>query len=344
VVETVDLDNEPIMVIAEISANHLGSYDRAKELVTLAKDSGATHVKFQHYRPDTITVDGKQAEFTIVGGTGWDGRKLWDLYREAMMPWEWTAGLSEIAHEVGIAWFSSPFDESAVDFLETYDPPLYKVASFEIVDLPLIRRIAETKKPIIISTGMATELEIEYAVNAARESGASEVTLLRTNSGYPATPAEMDLLAIPYMESRWDCPIGLSDHTLGSTSAVVAVALGARVFEKHLTVSRALGGPDSHFSSEPEEFRIYVKDIFNAKASLGSVRFGPTAGEKASLMLRPSLRAVTMIAKGEKLTHENVRSVRPAGGLEPDRILDVLGKVASEDIQPGQPIRETVYI
>ena len=338
------LFDEPIMVIAEISANHLGSKDRAKELISLAKSSGATHVKFQHYRPDTITVKSSMPEFIVGGGTAWDGQTLWDLYEKAMTPWEWTEELAAEAQSHGIQWFSSPFDETAVDFLESFNPPLYKVASFEIVDLPLIRHIAKTQKPMIISTGMATESEIDRAVEAARLAGASEITLLRTNSGYPASPDEMDLAAIPYMRERWGCPVGLSDHTLGFTAATVAVALGARVFEKHLTVSRAFGGPDSHFSSEPEEFARYVQHIRDAAASLGHVRFGPSAGEQASIAHRPSLRAVTRINPGEVFTSENVRSVRPSGGLEADRLGEVLGRIAPTEIQAGEAITPTLLV
>ena len=330
------------MIIAEISANHLGSIDRARQLIVLAKQSGATHVKFQHYRPETITVKSALPEFTVVGGTAWDGQTLWDLYEKAMTPWEWTEELAGEAQNQGIPWFSSPFDETAVDFLEKYDPPLYKVASFEIVDLPLVRRIASTQRPMIISTGMATESEIDVAVEAARSAGANDITLLRTNSGYPASASEMDLAAIPFMEKRWGCTVGLSDHTLGSTAGVVAVTLGARVFEKHLTVSRGLGGPDSHFSSEPDEFADYVRHILDAEACLGTVRFGPSIGERASLAHRPSLRAVRPIKAGEIFTSDNVKSVRPSGGLEPDQISEVLGRVASVEVQAGEAISPTL--
>ncbi len=219
--ETAGADGSPTGVIAEVSANHLGSLPRAIKLVQKAKEAGAAFVKFQHYRPDTISVRGDAAELTISGGTIWDGRQLWDLYQEAMTPWEWTAELDAVATEVGIPWFSTPFDETAVDFLEQFDVPLYKIASFEIIDLPLIRHVAKTRKPMIISTGMATRDEIDSAVGAAREAGASKITLLRTNSAYPAAPAEMDLMAIPFMRERWGVPVGLSDHTLGHTSAIV---------------------------------------------------------------------------------------------------------------------------
>lgn len=336
--ETAGADGSPAGVIAEISANHLGSLPRAIKLVQKAKEAGAAFVKFQHYRPETISVRGDAAELTISGGTIWDGRQLWDLYQEAMTPWEWTAELDAVATEVGIPWFSTPFDETAVDFLEQFDVPLYKIASFEIIDLPLIRHVAKTRKPMIISTGMATRDEIDSAVGAAREAGASKITLLRTNSAYPAAPAEMDLMAIPFMRERWGVPVGLSDHTLGHTSAIVAAALGAQVFEKHFTLNRADGGPDGPFSAEPQELAAYVAALEEARNSLGSPRFGPSPNEEASIKLRPSLRAVASIARGDRITEQNVRSVRPAGGLPPESFELVEGRKAGVDIAIGSAV------
>ena len=327
-----------LAVIAEISANHLGSLERAKQLVRVAKQAGVTYVKLQHYRPDTITVRGKAPELKVSGGTLWDGRSLWELYTEAMTPWEWTSEIDAIAREVGIPWFSTPFDETAVDFLETFDVPIYKIASFEIVDLPLVRHVAQTGKPMIISTGMATVEEIDAAVDAAQGAGASDITLLRTNSAYPASPEEMDLSAIPFMQERWGLPVGLSDHTLGSTAAVVATALGACLFEKHLTIARSDGGPDSAFSAEPDEIKDYVSSIREAGKLLGTVRFGPSTREEASLKLRPSLRAIMDIAKGDLFSAANVASVRPAGGLPPDMIESTKGNRAPSDIPMGTPI------
>ena len=332
-----DVRRRPL-VIAEISANHLGSLERAKTLVKVANESGADIVKFQHYRPDTITVRSKHPDFSIGGGSLWAGRDLWSLYEEAMMPWEWTAELVKTCEEEGIDWFSSPFDETAVDFLERFDPPMYKVASFEIVDIPLVQKIAQTGRPMIISTGMATEQEISDAVEAARGEGSTDLALLRTNSAYPAPVDEMDLRAIPFMAAKWGLPVGLSDHTLDNTSAIVATALGSRAFEKHLTLKRSDGGPDSAFSLEPEEFADYVRQIDAAFHSLGTNRLGPSPREIDSLRFRPSIRAVKDIRKGELLTAENVATVRPAGGLHTRLFSDVVGRVAAANHAVGDPI------
>jgi pseudaminic acid synthase len=329
-----------IEVIAEVSANHLGKIERAKQLILAARDSGANYVKFQHYRPDTITVRGKHPDLFLDNGTIWDGQPLWELYESAMTPWDWTAELASYCNEVGISWFSTPFDESAVDFLEAHNPPLYKVASFEIIDLPLIRHIARTGKPIILSTGMASVEEIDAAV-AAASTGTEQITLLRTNSSYPAPQDEMDLVSIRTMQERWGLPVGLSDHTLGNLSAIVAVGLGARIFEKHLTVKRSDGGPDSAFSAEPHELTAYIKDINQAVEILGHDRFGPSASEIRSLMFRPSLRAIRDIQIGEKFTRLNVTSVRPAGGLPPQQIETIEKNTSARFIRAGDPILES---
>lgn len=326
------------LVIAEVSANHLGNLQAAKDLIRAAQISGASFVKFQHYRPETITVRGDHPDLQITSGSIWDGQSLWDLYSEAMTPWEWTAELVETAKEVGIRWFSTPFDETAVDYLEEFDPSVYKIASFEIVDLPLIRYVGHTGKPMIISTGMASLEEIDAAVGAAEQGGATDITLLRTNSGYPAKTSEMDLAAIPFMRERWGYPVGLSDHTLGNTAAIVAATLGARVFEKHLTMARSDGGPDALFSSEPDELSTYVESINDAISSWGSVRFGPSEHEKSSLAFRPSLRAVRDIVAGEKITSENVQSVRPSGGLPPDAFSTIENWKTLRNISSGDPI------
>lgn len=325
-------------VIAEISANHRSEKGAALELIHAAREAGADAVKLQHYTPETITVRSKHADFRLRGGTLWDGRTLADLYAEGMMPWEWTADLAAEAATVGISWFSTPFDPTAVDFLEGFDVAAYKIASFEIVDLPLIRYAASKDKPLIISTGMATVAEIDAAVGAARQGGAHSIILLRCNSGYPARPKEMDLRAIPAMAELWKVPVGLSDHTLGSTVAIVAVTLGAAVIEKHLTLRRSDGGPDAQFSAEPHELAQLVDAVREAHAALGTVRFGPSEGERASLAFRRSLRAVRPIVAGELLTTDSVRSVRPAGGLAPDLIDAVLGMVAARDLEQGAPL------
>ena len=328
---------EPI-VIAELSANHLGSLARAKEIIRGAASSGASFVKFQHYRPETITARSVHPDFQIRPPSLWQGRSLWDLYEEAMTPWEWTEELVRTCDEVDIDWFSSPFDESAVDFLEEFNPPIYKVASFEIIDIPLVEKIAKTGKPMIISTGMATEEEVSEAVEAAKDAGNTQIALLRTNSAYPAPVNEMDLRAIPYMAEKWGVPVGLSDHTLDHTSAIVATALGARIFEKHLTLKRSDGGPDAAFSLEPDEFADYVAKINDAFSSLGTERLGPSPRERDSLRFRPSIRAIKDIDEGEMLTSENIATIRPAGGLHPRALPELLGRRSVSGLRIGEPI------
>ena len=327
--------DEPPYVIAEISANHRGSLTAAIELVHAAAEAGADAVKLQHYTADTITVRSDHPDFLVTGGTLWDGRQLADLYTEAMTPWEWTDDLAVAATNAGITWFSTPFDRTAADFLARHDVPAFKIASFEIVDLPLIRYVAGLGKPVIISTGMASLEEIDAAVGAAAN---TETAVLRCNSGYPALPAEMDLRAIPVMRDRWKLPIGLSDHTLGSTSAIAAVTLGACIVEKHLTLRRSDGGPDAEFSAEPQEFAALVSSLREAHAALGEARFGPSEREVANLAFRRSLRAARPIAAGTALTPDDVRSMRPAGGLAPDDLDLVIGSVASTDLAVGDPI------
>ena len=331
-------DSNSVFIIAEMSANHRGNKSLALEIVQAAAEAGADAIKFQHYKPETITVRSTHADFEIRGGTLWDGRRLADLYAEAMMPWEWTADLVSESKKLGINWLSSPFDKTAVDFLEEFNIPMYKIASFELVDLPLIRYVASKGKPVIMSTGMATEYEIDCAVRAAQESGALSVSLLRCNSMYPAISSEMDLAAIPEMITRWRIPVGLSDHTMSSVTSIAAVALGAKIVEKHLTIRRSDGGPDGAFSTEPAEFSQLVKDIHEAKSAIGSVRFGPSPAELKSLAHRRSLRAVADIKVGDQISEHNVRSVRPAGGLPPDDFVRIAGKKATRDIAVGEPI------
>lgn len=325
-------------VIAELSANHLGSKHRAIETVAAAADAGADAIKLQHYRPGTITVSGSHPDLTVGGGTIWDGQTLWDLYDSAMMPWEWTADLASEAARNGITWLSSPFDSSAVDFLDRLDVPAFKVASFELVDLPLVREVASRGRPVILSTGMSSIGEIDDAVRTASAAGCDDLVLLRCNSGYPADPAEMNLRSIPEMARLWEVPVGLSDHTRGHTAAVAAVALGACVIEKHVTLSRNEGGPDAAFSAEPNELRDLVDAVNEAHAALGSVAFGPSERERPSVRLRRSLRVVEAIPAGGAITRSNVRSVRPAGGLPPDAIDKVEGLVAAHDLAVGEPL------
>jgi N-acetylneuraminate synthase len=329
---------KPVYVIAELSANHGGSKARALEVIHAASEAGADAVKFQHYTAETITVRSDHPDFRVSGGTLWDGRQLADLYAEAMTPWEWTGDLVAEANKLGIDWLSSPFDNTAVDFLEQFNIATYKIASFELVDLPLIRYVASKGKPMIMSTGMSTVDEIDAAVKAAQGAGAPQVSVLRCNSTYPAKSSEMDLAAIPVMISQWGIPVGLSDHTMTSVTAISAVALGATIIEKHITMRRSDGGPDGAFSLEPAEFAAMIRDIREATSALGTARFGPSPSEVNSLKFRRSLRAVTAIKAGEAVTEHNVRSVRPAGGLPPDDFSRVSGMKATRDIAVGDPI------
>ena len=330
--------DEPVYVIAEISANHLGKLDRAIDLIGLAAEAGADAVKLQTYTASTMTLDSDDDLFVIGSGTQWAGRRLHDLYEEAATPWEWHEPLFEAARSAGVDAFSTPFDVSAVEFLEELEPPAYKIASFELVDLGLIAHAASKGRPLIMSTGMATADEIEDAMHVARAAGAPGIVLLRCNSAYPADPAEMDLLTIPEMATRWNCPIGLSDHTLDNVAALVSVGLGACVLEKHLTLRRDEPGPDSAFSLEPNEFASLIAAIREAHAALGGVRFGPSPSEVPSLAFRRSLFIVRDVKAGEVLTTENVRSIRPAGGLPPKHLGAVLGRQARRDIALGTPL------
>ena len=335
-------DGHPVFVIAELSANHLGSLSTALAIIDAAAAAGASAVKLQHYTAETITVRSDLPEFQISSGSLWDGRQLYDLYEEAMTPWEWTGSLVDRIRGHGMEWFSSPFDETAVEFLETFDPPAYKIASFELVDLPLIRMVASTGRPLVMSTGMASLEEIDDAVAAARGVGCKDLVLLRCNSGYPASPAEMDLAAIPVMRERFDCHVGLSDHTLDNTAALVATALGAVAIEKHVILSRSAGGPDAEFSLEPAELSELVRSVEQARQVLGSPRFGPSERERSSIVFRRSLRAARAIAKGERLDSENVRSFRPAGGMAPDLLGSIIGREAIRDLAPGEAIVDDV--
>jgi N-acetylneuraminate synthase len=328
----------PTYVIAELSGNHGGRIDRAKDLIRVAASVGADAVKLQTYTADTLTIDSDKAPFIVGEGTPWSGRRLHNLYREAATPWEWTPELQNAALDAGVHLFSSPFDRSAVDFLDDLDVPAFKIASFELVDPGLIGDAAAKERPLILSTGMATAREIGVAVNTARRSGSGGVALLRCNSAYPAPPAEMDLRTIPDMAERWEVPIGLSDHTLGTVAAVTAVALGACIVEKHLTMSRAEPGPDASFSLEPDDFAELVRDIRDAERALGRVRYGPSESEGASLAFRRSLFVVQDVDAGEEFTDDNVRSIRPANGLPPGVLDRVLGRHAATHVERGTPL------
>lgn len=328
----------PVYVIAELSANHNQDFGRAVQTIHAAKNAGAHAVKLQTYTPDTITLESDRDEFHINAGTLWDGRTLYDLYREAFMPWEWQPRLKKVAEDLGMDLFSTAFDPTAVDFLEKMNVLVHKVASFELVDIPLIQKMARTGKPLIISTGMATAEEIEEAVQAARTAGATQIALLKCTSAYPAQPEDMNLRTIPEMMRRFDVPVGLSDHTMGIAVPVAAVALGACIIEKHLTLSRSDPGPDSAFSLEPDEFKNMVEAVCTAEKALGKVGFGAGGKQASSQSFRRSLFAVEDIQQGAEFTTSNIRSIRPGHGLHPRHLPEMLGKRAAKSIKKGSPV------
>lgn len=318
-------------IIAEMSANHNGSLDNAKRIISAAQKAGADAVKLQTYTADTITLNSNQPEFQIHGGL-WDGRNLYDLYQEAYLPWEWHKPLFDYARQLGITIFSSPFDFSAVDLLEDLNAPAYKIASFEVVDLPLIRYVAQTGKPMIISTGMADAQEISEAIAAAHDGGCQDLILLHCVSGYPAPASDYHLRTLPDMMTRFNVPVGLSDHTLDNTTAVASVALGACVIEKHFTLNRNGNGPDDSFSLEPEDLAELCRDSKTAWQALGTADYGLKSSEKGNIQFRRSLYFVRDMQKGEKVTAQCIRSVRPGYGLAPKYYDDLLGKRVSRAI------------
>jgi N-acetylneuraminate synthase len=329
---------EPAYIVAEISANHNGSFEQAQKIVEVAKGAGADAIKLQTYTADTITIASDRPPFRIGGGTLWDGKTLHELYEEAYMPWEWQPKLMKVAESLGMQCFSSAFDASAVDFLETMNVPAHKVASCELVDLALIHKMAATGKPLILSTGMATIEEIIEAVTTARNAGAKEIALLKCTSAYPAPASEMNLRTIPELARRFEVPVGLSDHTMGTAVPVAAVSLGACIIEKHLTLSRADGGPDSGFSLEPAEFKAMVDAVRTAEQALGNIYFGVSEREASSRVFRRSLFVVRDVEPGEAFTTENVRSIRPGHGLHTRHLAEVLGKKAALHIERGTPL------
>lgn len=324
-------------VIAELSANHNHDLQRAKDTIAAAAEAGANAIKLQTYTPDTMTINCSNEYFQIKG-TLWEGQNLYDLYGQAYTPWEWHAELQALAHELGLDFFSTPFDATAVDFLELLTVPCHKIASFELVDIPLLKKVASTRKPVIMSTGMGTLAEIDEAVTTLRENGTQDLVLLKCTSSYPAPPEEANLLTIPHMAQAFNCPVGLSDHTMGSAVAVAAVALGAKIIEKHFTISRVDGGPDSAFSMELHEFKQMVNDIRIAEKALGEVNYSLTEKEKVSKVFRRSLFVVKDVAKGEKFTEENVRSIRPGYGLHPRHLPHILNKKSRQVIKKGTPL------
>ena len=329
----------PAYIVAEVSANHNQRFDQAVEIIRAAKEAGADAVKLQTYTSDTMTIQCDTPDFLIAGGTPWDGKTLFDLYNEAYMPWEWQPKLKKVADDLGIDLFSTPFDRTAVDFLEDMGVPVYKIASFEMVDLPLIQYVASKGKPLIMSTGLATLTEIGDAVEAARTAGASQIALLKCTSAYPALPDDMNLRTIPHLSEEFGAPVGLSDHTSGIAVPIAAVALGACILEKHLTLSRSIPSPDASFSLEPQEFGAMVDAVRTVEKALGEVRYQPSEREAKSRVFRRSLFVVRDMKAGEVFTAENVRSIRPGHGISPRHIDSVHGCLAAADIKRGTPLK-----
>lgn len=327
-----------VYIIAELSANHNGSLDRAKDSICAAADCGADAIKIQTYTADTLTIDCDNEYFRIDGGTLWDGRTLYDLYKEAYTPWEWHAELQAEAHALGLDFFSTPFDDTAVNYLEDLGVPMHKVASFELVDIPLLKKVGSTKKPVIMSTGLASKEEIAEALDALRSTGCSDITLLKCTSAYPAKPEDANLNTIPAMAAEFGCSVGISDHTLGIEVPVVAVSLGARVIEKHFTLTRGDGGADSDFSLTPDEFKAMVDAVRVAEKSLGNIQYGGSEGDRKNKVFRRSLFVVQPMRAGDVFTSENVRSIRPGYGLAPKYYEEVLGKTAALDVPFGTPL------
>jgi pseudaminic acid synthase len=330
--------SHPVYVIAEMSANHGQDYEQAVRLMHAAKEAGADAVKLQTYTADTLTIDCDAAPFKIGEGTLWSGRTLHDLYQEAYTPWDWQPRLKQLGHELGLHVFSSPFDASAVEFLEGMDVPAYKIASFELVDTALLERVARTGKPVICSTGMATLAEIDEAVRTLRAAGVEQLALLKCTSAYPAPPEEIHLRTIPHLAQAFDVVAGLSDHTLGVAVPIAAVALGACIIEKHFTLDRGVPGPDSAFSLEPHELKTMIEGIRTAEQALGSVRYQIGEREAASRVFRRSLFVVQDVAQGEPFTEANVRSIRPGHGLPPKHLPEILGLRAPQAVSRGTPL------
>ena len=341
--KNIGLRSEPF-IIAEMSGNHNQSLQRALEIVEAAAKSGAHALKLQTYTADTLTLDVKEGEFFIDDKDSlWEGKSLYELYQEAYTPWEWHKPIMDRANELGILCFSTPFDETAVDFLEELNVPTYKIASFENTHLPLIKKVAATGKPMIISTGMASVAELDETVRTVREAGCKQFVLLKCTSTYPASPENSNVLTIPHMRKLFDCEVGLSDHTMGVGAAVAAVAHGATVIEKHFTLRRADGGIDSAFSLEPEEMKSLVIETERAWQSLGDVTYGPSEAEKGSLTFRRSLYIAKDMKKGDVLDKENLRIVRPGLGLPPKYHEVILGRKINRDVKKGTPVEWNIF-
>ena len=332
--------DNPCFIIAELSANHNGSIDVAIETIKAAKKAGADAIKLQTYTPDTLTIDCDNKHFKIDGGTLWDGKTLYELYGEAYTPWEWHQKLFEVAKQEGLLCFSSPFDFTAVDFLEELNVPAYKIASFEIQDIPLIEYTALKGKPIIISTGIAEESDIQLAVDTCRKVGNNDIILLKCTSSYPAPLELANLKTIPDLKQRFNVEVGFSDHTYGSLAPTVAVTLGATVSEKHFIIDKSIGGPDADFSLDLEEFTEMVSKVRDAEKLLGTVSYEISEKVKNNKKFARSLFVCENVKKGETITKENIRSIRPGYGLHPKYYYEILGKTFSKDIELGEPLRK----
>lgn len=328
-------ENSPVFIIAELSANHNGNIETAIETIRAAKRTGADAIKFQTYTPDTMTIDVKSKDFLLSQGTIWDGRYLHDLYKDAYTPWEWHERMFEVAKEEGLIYFSSPFDATAVDFLEGLDVPAYKIASFEITDIPLIELVASKGKPVIISTGIAEEEDIRLALEACKRMGNDDIALLKCTSSYPAPVDEANMIMVKDLAKRFNVITGLSDHTMGSTVPIVATSLGAKIIEKHFILDRSVGGPDASFSMDESEFTEMVKAVRDAEKAIGRVDYSLTEKQKQGRNFSRSLYVVEDIKKGEKFSEKNVRSIRPGFGLHPKHFASLLGKEAKTDLERG---------
>ncbi len=329
--------DNPAYIVAEMSANHNHDFEKAAMIINAAKQAGADAVKLQTYTPDTITIDCDNEYFKIKG-TIWEGKTLYELYDEAFTPWEWYPKLKSIAADIGIDIFSSPFDSTAVDFLEDMNVPAYKVASFEIVDIGLLKKIASTRKPVIISTGMATDEEIKEAVKTVKQAGGGDIVLLKCTSAYPASPEAVNLKTIPHMAETYETFVGLSDHTLSIAVPVAAIVYGACIIEKHFILSRKHEGPDNSFSLEPDEFKQMTMAVREAEKAIGEVNYNLSESEKSNRVFRRSLFIVENVAAGEKLSNKNVRSIRPGHGLHPRYLEKILGKKTLRDVKKGTPL------
>lgn len=332
-------ENKPTFIIAELSANHMNDFDIAVKTIEAMAEAGADAVKFQTFTPDTITIDCDNEYFQIKQGTVWDGQVLYELYEDAYMPWEWQPKLKKVAEDLGLIVFSSPFDKTSVDFLEDMDVPAYKIASFEITDIPLIEYVASKGKPIIISTGIASLEDIELAVNVCKDVGNDKISLLKCTSSYPAPFEEINLNTIPDIKNRFGVVVGLSDHTLGGEVSSAAVALGANIIEKHFILDRNMGGPDSEFSMEPHEFKQMVDSIRNIEKALGKVSYELSDKIISNREFSRSLFVVNDMKKGDIITEDNVRSIRPGFGLHPKYLNKILGKKVKQDLIKGTPFK-----